>query len=93
MQALQADDADIAMVIAPEAGRDGSVKLRSQPVFCLMKKTLLDSLTRFLEEGGRKIDAWTSLHRVVSVAFDASGDDPRAFVNANTLDELRALEN
>ena len=92
MQALVADGADIAMVNAPEAGRDGKLALRSQPVFCLMKATLLVSLTQFLAEGGRKIDTWTALHRVVLVAFDAPGDDPRAFANANTLDELRALE-
>lgn len=92
MQALLADDADIAMVSAPEAGRDGVIALRSQPVFCLMKATLLPSLSRFLAEGGRKIDTWTAQHRVVLVAFDTPGDDPCAFANANTLDELRALE-
>ncbi len=92
MQALMADGADIAMVSAPEAGRDGAVALRSQPVFCLMKATLLTSLTQFLAEGGRKIDTWTAQHRVVLVEFDAPGDDPRAFANANTLEELRALE-
>ncbi|OYT90239.1 MAG: molybdenum cofactor guanylyltransferase MobA [Burkholderiales bacterium PBB3] len=92
MQALLADGADIAMVSAPEAGRDGTIALRSQPVFCLMKTTLLPSLSQFLAEGGRKIDAWTALHRVVPVAFNAPGDDPQAFANANTLDELRALE-
>ena len=92
MQALLAADADIAMVSAPEAGRDGFVVLRSQPVFCLMKATLLTSLTQFLAEGGRKIDVWTAQHRVVQVAFDAPSDDPQAFANANTLEELRALE-
>ncbi len=92
MAALVADAADIAMVSAPEAGRDGAVKLRSQPVFCLMKTRVLASLTQFLTEGGRKIDAWTALHRVAYVTFDAPGDDPQAFANANTLVELRALE-
>ena len=92
MQALMTDGADIAMVSAPEAGRDGVVALRSQPVFCLMKATLLDSLAQFLAAGGRKIDTWTGQHRVVLVSFDAPGDDPRAFANANTLEELRALE-
>ena len=92
MAALLADAADIAMVSAPEAGRDGTVKLRSQPVFCLMKTSVLAGLTQFLTDGGRKIDAWTALHRVVHVTFDAPGDDPQAFANANTLVELRALE-
>lgn len=92
MDALLANEADIAMVSAPEAGRDGTPVLRGQPVFCLMQTSLLASLGQFLANGGRKIDAWTAQHRVVQVVFDAPGDDPRAFANANTLEELRALE-
>ena len=76
------------MAAAPEA--DG--QLRPQPVFCLLRTGQADSLVRFLAEGGRKIDAWTALHRQVIVPFDAPGDDPLAFANANTLPELRALE-
>jgi molybdenum cofactor guanylyltransferase len=90
--ALQREDADIAMVIAPEAGRSGVVAPRSQPVFCLMKASLQASLAQFLAEGGRKIDAWTGLHRLVLVPFLEPTDDPLAFANANTLDELRSLE-
>ena len=92
-QALIAANADIAVVHAPEAGRDGRVSLRSQPVFCLMKASLHQNLADFLAAGGRKIDAWTAQHRVVDVPFDARTDDPNAFANANTLDELRSLEN
>ncbi len=87
-QALQAQDADIAMAAAPED--DG--QLRTQPVFCLLHASLLESLVRFTHEGGRKIDAWTAQHRQVVVPFNLPGDDPRAFANANTLSELRALE-
>ena len=82
--ALEAQDAEIAMAAAPEA--DGQV--RAQPVFCLLRADLLDSLTRFTQAGGRKIDAWTAQHRQVVVPFD----DPNAFFNANTLAELRQLE-
>ena len=92
LAALNAAQADIAVVQAPEAGRDGAIALRSQPVFCLMKAGLRDSLTHFLEGGRRKVDAWTAQHRVVQVPFNATGDDPHAFANANTLDELRLLE-
>lgn len=91
--ALIESDADIAVVHAPEAGRDGHITLRSQPVFCLMKASLHQSLADFLAAGGRKIDAWTAQHQVVDVAFDAATDDPGAFANTNTLDELRSLEN
>jgi len=79
---------EIAMVAAPED--DG--QLRTQPVFCLMPVGLLESLTQFTQEGGRKIDAWTARHRTVVVPFDRPEDDPKAFFNANTLAELHALE-
>lgn len=88
MDALEANGADIAMVSAPEA--DGT--LHPQPVFCLLKTTLLESLVRFTQEGGRKIDAWTAQHRTALVPFNRPGDPPQAFANANTLQELRALE-
>ncbi|MCM2296951.1 molybdenum cofactor guanylyltransferase MobA [Rhodoferax sp.] len=91
-QALEAEDADIAMAAAPEAGKDGHMQVRTQPVFCLLRTGLLESLVRFTQDGGRKIDAWTALHRTTVVAFDAPGDDPQAFFNANTLAELQQLE-
>ena len=87
--ALARGDADIAMAAAKE--EDG--QLRTQPVFCLLRADLLESLVAFTHEGGRKIDRWTALHRTVVVPFDAPGDDPRAFFNANTLAELHSLEN
>ena len=86
--ALLAQEAEIAMVAAPED--DGPP--RTQPVFCLLRRELRDSLARFMAAGGRKIDAWTGQHRQVIVPFDAADDDPRAFANANTLAELRRLE-
>ena len=91
-QALEEQDADIAMVSAPELGKDGQVTLRAQPVFCLMRIDLMESLVHFTQEGGRKIDAWTALHKTVLVPFDLPGDDPKAFCNANTLTELHELE-
>jgi molybdopterin-guanine dinucleotide biosynthesis protein A len=90
--ALEAEDADIAMAAAPEAGKDGHMQVRTQPVFCLLRTGLLESLVRFTQEGGRKIDAWTALHRTAVVPFDQPGDDPQAFFNANTLAELQQLE-
>jgi molybdenum cofactor guanylyltransferase len=88
LQGAVGADAEIAMASAPE--EDG--QLRTQPVFCLLRRELLESLVRFTHGGGRKIDAWTAQHRTVQVAFDRPGDDPRAFFNANTLGELRELE-
>ena len=57
-----------------------------------LRVELLESLVRFTQGGGRKIDAWTSQHRCAIVPFDAPGDDASAFFNANTLAELQALE-
>mgnify|MGYP003412987173 FL=1 len=88
VQAMDTQDADMAMAAAPEL--DGAV--RPQPVFCLLKIDLLESLVKFTQRGGRKIDAWTSQHRCAIVPFDLPGDNPQAFANANTLAELQQLE-
>ncbi len=90
--AAAAQGADIAMAAAPEPEEDGSTRVRTQPVFCLLRVGLLESLMRFTQEGGRKIDRWTAQHPCAIVAFDQPGDDPLAFRNANTLAELHALE-
>ena len=82
-QALQVNDAEIAMAATLEDG-----VMRSQPVFCLMKAELMESLVRFTAAGERKIDRWTALHRCVDVPFDDAG----AFANANTLVELQQLD-
>jgi molybdopterin-guanine dinucleotide biosynthesis protein A len=81
--ALEADGAEIAMA----ATREGA-SLQVQPVFCLMRSSVLESLVRFTHDGQRKIDRWTALHRTIDVPFD----DAEAFANANTLDELRRLQ-
>ncbi len=60
------------------------------PVFCICRRDVLPHLTKFLNEGGRKIDTWYSTLKVVEVAFD---DQPGAFSNINTPDELRSFEN
>lgn len=91
-RALAAENADIAMAGAPEVGQDGQRQIRAQPVFCLLRVTLRQSLVRFTQGGGRKVGAWTALHKTVIVPFDLPGDDPRAFFNVNTLAELRQLE-
>jgi molybdopterin-guanine dinucleotide biosynthesis protein A len=81
------------MAAAPEVKPDGSTEVRAQPVFCLLKIELSESLVVFTHAGGRKIDAWTAQHKTVLVPFDAPTDDPLAFANINTLTELQALEN
>jgi molybdopterin-guanine dinucleotide biosynthesis protein A len=85
---LSQADANIAVAAAMEDDR----VLRAQPVFCLMKTEVRESLRAFLRSGRRKIDAWTATERTVLVRFDQPGDDPRAFVNVNTLEQLDQLE-
>ncbi len=92
LQALELGDADMAVASAPETDASGQSKVHPQPVFCLLKSELMESLVAFMQGGGRKIDRWTAQHRTVHVAFDTPADDPRAFANANTLQELQALE-
>jgi molybdenum cofactor guanylyltransferase len=87
-EAAQGQGAEIAMAAARE--EDGQI--RTQPVFCLLRVDLLESLVQFTHGGGRKIDAWTAQHKTAVVTFDQPGDDPRAFFNANTLAELHQLE-
>jgi molybdopterin-guanine dinucleotide biosynthesis protein A len=91
--ALVREDADIAMAAAPETDDSGQTHIRTQPVFCLMKIELSESLVKFTHAGGRKIDAWTAQHKTVEVPFDGPSDDPLGFANVNTLNELQALEN
>jgi molybdenum cofactor guanylyltransferase len=86
-EAALAQGAEIAMAAARE--EDG--QLRPQPVFCLLRVELLESLVAFTHGGGRKIDAWTARHQTAVVAFDRPQDPPRAFFNANTLAELHQL--
>lgn len=86
------DHARIAMASAPEVGPDGLTVMRRQPVFCLLHVELRDSLQRFIEDGGRKVGAWTAQHGAVTVPFDRPDDAPDAFFNANTPADLQALE-
>lgn len=90
--AADAQGVEIAMAAAPEQDGEGRTQVRPQPVFCLLRVELLESLVAFTQAGGRKIDAWTAQHRCAIVPFDQPGDDREAFFNANTLAELHALE-
>ncbi|KQP14933.1 molybdenum cofactor guanylyltransferase MobA [Pseudorhodoferax sp. Leaf267] len=76
--------AQVAVACAPDA--EG--RMRRQPVFSLVQSALRADLAAFLAQDGRKIGAWLARHACIEVPFD----DADAFANANTLDELRALE-
>lgn len=78
-QALHGQQADIAVA----ATRTGE-RLLLEPAFCLMKATLGDKLLAYLRSGERKIERWTAGLRRAEVVFD----DPAAFFNINTPDDL-----
>ena len=92
LQAFVDSNVEIAMAMAPDAQANHAQTLYPQPVFCLLRTGLADSLQAFLDLGGRKIGAWAATHRLVRVAFNRVEDDLRAFANANTLEDLQKLE-
>ena len=61
---------------------------RPQPVFALVHRSLVQALEHYLDGGGRKIDRWFEQQSAVAVHFD----DSTAFVNLNTPEELKRLE-
>jgi molybdenum cofactor guanylyltransferase len=79
VQLLQ-NNADISVVHNGE---------RMQPVFNLMKSSLLDSLLTYLEQGERKIDKWFENHQLAITDFSDQAD---AFINVNTKEDLVSIE-
>jgi molybdopterin-guanine dinucleotide biosynthesis protein A len=74
--------APAAIAVIEDAG-----ELRRQPVFCLLRRDLRDALAGYLAQGGRRIDRWLEVQGCAEVRFE----DPGAFFNANTLEDLRRL--
>jgi len=77
---------DFQLVFASSKETDGTVW--AQPVFCLMRVDLIDSLNLFLESGNLKIDRWFKELHSSTVIFE----NANAFANINTPEELKALE-
>ena len=80
---LHEADADLAVAVTGT----GATR-QAHPVFCLMKASLLQHLSEYLRDGGRRIDAWYASLKIVEVAFD----DEAAFRNINTMAELKQYE-
>ena len=83
LHGLQTEDTDLAIAVTGSGD-----SLQPHPVFCLVKTLLLPHLSAFLQDGGRKVDAWFASLAVARVHFD----DEAAFRNINTLEELRQLD-
>jgi len=80
LQQLEQDDADISVA------HNGK---RLQPVFSLLKCTLLDSLLDYLRSGERKIDRWYDQHKMTITDFS---DKPESFMNINSLEDIHLIE-
>ncbi len=80
MAALVAQKADIAVAKTDE---------QHHPVFCVCRTSLAQDLEANLASGLRKVDDWQKKHAYVEVSFD---DNPLAFSNVNTPEELSKLE-
>jgi molybdopterin-guanine dinucleotide biosynthesis protein A len=88
---LEQTHSDLCMPVTRDTPNEES-RWFKQPAFCLMKKSLAQSLADFLASGQTKIQAWATLHRHSLVEFDSPPYDARSFVNVNTLEQLRSLE-
>jgi molybdopterin-guanine dinucleotide biosynthesis protein A len=84
--ASEMEAGDYQLVFASSKESDG--KVWAQPVFCLMRTNLQESLEAFLHKGDLKIDRWFKELRSSTVVFD----DAQAFANVNTPEELKTLE-
>lgn len=80
LSAIERDDADLAVA------HDGE---RLQPVYALLPGRLLPGLENFLAGGDRKIDRWYAQHRMALADFS---DTPQMFMNINTPDDRRRLQ-
>ncbi len=77
---MAASRADIAVASSVE---------NVHPVFCLMKTSVLPSLTAYLDAGERKVSTWQKSQKYIEVDFSDCGD---SFTNLNTFEDLKALE-
>ncbi len=80
---LLAAQAEVALAVT-----GAGASLQPHPVFCLVRTSVLPSLSAYLQAGGRKVDAWFATLAMTQVHFDDEG----AFRNINTLDELQQFD-
>jgi len=80
----------IAMVQTP-GSIDNTWEL--QPVFCLMHRSLRDSLRTYLHNGGHKISLWAKQQASLGLCdFGQNQAGTNPFANVNTLQELQDLQ-
>jgi len=77
---LERENAELAIV------SDGE---RQHPVIMLLKTELKSALTEYLANGERRVGQWCNSRKLAQVSF---ADQPDAFTNLNTPEELQQLE-
>jgi molybdopterin-guanine dinucleotide biosynthesis protein A len=80
MAALLEHKADVAVASSND---------NAHPVFSLCKKSILPSLTAYLEQGERRVSTWQKSQKYIEVDFS---DCNEAFTNLNTIEDLAELE-
>jgi molybdopterin-guanine dinucleotide biosynthesis protein A len=85
-EAAAAEDTPIALAATPRAGGG----LNMHPTFGLWPVALRGDLRRALEEGLRKILAWTDRHGAAAAQFTDEPLDP--FFNINTAEDMARAE-
>lgn len=79
LKTMEEHQADIAI---PDDGE------REQPLFCLMKTSLLASISQALDAGQARVLDWLAVQNLSWADFS---DQPDAFVNINDWDTLESL--
>lgn len=80
---LEKNNLDLVYASSIENGKQWA-----QPVFCLMRSHLHNSLDNFLSKGDLKIDRWFKELKSATCVFE----NATAFANVNTPEELASLE-
>ena len=62
---------------------------RLQPVFCMLKRSLMTSINQYLDNGNRKIDEWFKGH---NMAIADLSNFPDSFKNFNSHQEIVIAE-
>jgi len=78
LAAIEKEQADLCVA------HDGE---RLHPVFALINRNRINSLTKYLNSGERAVHRWCKQQRLAIADFS---DQPKAFINVNTPEELIA---
>jgi len=70
---------------------DQQQQIKSHPVICLMRKEVLDSLTKYLLQGQKKVSLWFDHLDAEAVIF-SDANETAIFRNLNTIQELKEYE-